>query len=170
MQIRDLLPWGNNNKGTQLTRQQGQDDSPILALQRDMNRIFDDFWQRFDRPFGALNGSWGANALHADIAETDKAIEVSVELPGIDPKEVDVSLSDDILTIKGEKKSEREENKQGYYLSERSYGSFHRVIPLPSGVDTEKADASFKNGVLTVSLPKTPEAQSRVKKIEVKAS
>ncbi|GLS28456.1 Hsp20/alpha crystallin family protein [Mesorhizobium albiziae] len=93
-----------------------------------------------------------------------------MELPGIDQEDVDVSLTDRALTIKGEKKSEREESRKGYHVSERSYGSFYRSIPLPSGVDTDKANAEFKNGVLTVSLPKTREALSRGKKIEVKAN
>ena len=92
-----------------------------------------------------------------------------MELPGFDQKEIDVALSDNALTIKGERKSEQQHSKKGYHLSERSYGSFYRSIPLPSGVDTDKANAEFKNGVLTVRLPKTQETLSRVKKIEVKA-
>ncbi|MEI5680721.1 Hsp20/alpha crystallin family protein [Mesorhizobium sp. CCNWLW179-1] len=166
MQIRDLIPWGNN-KGSEIAKR--DEENPVFSLQRDVNRIFDDFWKRFDQPFGAL-GRWDAGGPRTDIAETESALEVTVELPGIDQKDVDVSLTDSALTIKGEKKSEREESKKGYHLSERSYGSFYRSIPLPSGVDTDKANAEFKNGVLTVTLPKTQEALSRVKKIEVKAN
>lgn len=165
MQIRDLIPW-RNSKGSEIVKR--DEDNPVLSLQRDVNRIFEDFWKRFDQPFGAI-GRWDSGP-RTDIAETDRALEVSVELPGLDRKEVDVSLTDGALTIKGEKKSEREESKKGYHLSERSYGSFYRSIPLPSGVDTDKASAEFKNGVLTVTLPKTQEALSRVKKIEVKAN
>jgi HSP20 family protein len=166
MQIRDLIPWGNN-KGNEIAKR--DEDNPVFSLQRDVNRIFEDFWKRFDQPLGAL-GRWESGGPRTDIAETDSALEVSVELPGLDRKEVDVSLTDSAHTIKGEKKSEREESKKGYHLSERSYGSFYRSIPLPSGVDTDKASAEFKNGVLTVTLPKTQEALSRVKKIEVKAN
>ncbi|WP_119458707.1 Hsp20/alpha crystallin family protein [Rhodospirillaceae bacterium SYSU D60014] len=166
MQIRDLIPWGD--KGTDLARR--EDDNPVLALQRDVNRIFENFWKRFDQPFGTLDRGWGMTGPHADVAETEDKVEVSVELPGLEEKDVDVAVTDDVLTIKGEKRAEREENKKGYYLSERSYGSFYRSIPLPPGVDTDKANAEFKKGVLTVTLPKTPEAQARVKKIEVKAS
>jgi HSP20 family protein len=166
MQIRDLIPW-NNNKGGALAKR--EEDNPVFSLQRDINRIFEDFWKRFDQPFGTL-GHWDAGGPRTEIAETDNALEVSVELPGINGKDVDISLTDNALTIKGEKKSERDDTKKGYHLSERSYGSFYRSIPLPSGVDTDKANAEFKNGVLTVTLPKTQEALSRVKKIEVKAN
>jgi HSP20 family protein len=83
-------------------------------------------------------------------------------------KDIEVSVTDDMLTVKGEKKVERQEEKKGYYLSERSYGAIYRTIPLPPGVDGEKAEASFKNGVLKIRLPQTPEAQARVKRIEVK--
>lgn len=102
------------------------------------------------------------------LIETDKAIEVSIELPGMEMKDIEVTVNDDMLTVKGEKKIERQEEKKGYYLSERSYGAIYRTIPLPPGVDGEKAQASFKNGVLTIKLPRTPEAQAKVKRIEVK--
>ncbi len=165
MQIRDLIPWGS--KGSDLAKR--DEGNPVASLQQDVNRIFEDFWRRFDQPFGAL-GRWEAGGPRTDVAETENELEISVELPGIDQKDIDVSLTDTALTIKGEKKSERSENSKGYHLSERSYGSFYRSIPLPSGVDTEKADAKFKNGVLTVTLPKTEEARSRLKKIAVKGS
>jgi HSP20 family protein len=167
MQIRDLIPWGNNNKGSEIAKR--GEENPVFSLQRDVNRIFEDFWKRFDQPFGAF-GRWDAGGPRADIAETESALEVSVELPGLDQKDVDVSLTDSALTIKGERKSERDESKKGYHLAERSYGSFYRSIPLPSGVDADKVNAEFKNGVLTVTLPKTQEALSRVKKIEVKGN
>ena len=166
MQIRDLIPWGNNRGGEIGKR---DEENPVFSLQRDMNRIFEDFWKRFDAPFGAF-GRLDAGVPRTDIAETDSALEVSVELPGIDQKDVDISLTDSALTIKGDKKSRREEGKKDYHLLERTYGSFYRSIPLPSGVDTDKARAEFKNGVLTVTIPKTEEALSRVKKIEVKTN
>lgn len=168
MQISDLIPWGRDRN--EVARQQGDGDSPLLNLQRDINRVFDDFWSRFDRSAGVSNGLLSVTGPRTDVTETDEAVDVSVELPGMDEKDIDVSLSDDVLTIRGEKKAEREEKKKGYYLAERSYGSFYRSIPLPPGVDSEKAEARFKKGVLTVTLPKTPEAQAKVRKIEVKAS
>ena len=110
---------------------------------------------------------WSGDAK-SDVVETEGAVEVSIELPGMDMKDIEVTVTDDMLTIKGEKKIERQEEKKGYYLSERSYGAVYRTIPLPPGVDGEKAEASFKNGVLTIRLPQTPEAQAKVKRIEVK--
>ncbi|MBD9560115.1 Hsp20/alpha crystallin family protein [Ensifer sp. ENS03] len=166
MQIRDLIPWGSN-KGSEIAK--SDEGNPVFSLQRDVNRIFENFWKRLDQPFGAF-GRWDTGGPRMDVTETESAIEVSVELPGIDQKDVDVSLTNSALTIKGEKKSEQEESKKGYHLLERSYGSFYRSIPLPSGVDEDKVAAQFKNGVLTVTLPKTEEALSRVRKIEVKAS
>lgn len=171
MAFRDLIPWGR--RPTEVAR--NGEGNPVLSLQREMNRAFDDFWRRFDEPFGALgwrNGG-GLPSLampRTDVAETDDAIEVSVDLPGLEEKDVDVSVSGDVLTVRGERKNEREEERKGYYLSERSYGSFYRTVPLPPGVDRDNAKASFKNGVLTVTLPKTQEAQRQVKRIEVKAA
>lgn len=168
MQIRDLIPWGRERK--ELARHHGDGDNPLLGLQRDINRVFDDFWTRFERSMNGSNGSVSAAAPRADVTETDEAVEVSIELPGMDEKDIDVSLGDDVVTIRGEKKAEKEEKRKGYFLSERSYGCFYRSIPLPPGVDPNKADATFRKGVLTVTLPKTPEAQEKIRKIEVKAS
>ena len=142
------------------------DQNPIATLQRDMNRLFEGFWTRA----GNLDWPWGGGEARSDVVETSDAVEVSIELPGLEMKDIDVTVTDDMLTIKGEKKVERQEEKKGYYLSERSYGSIYRTIPLPPGVDGEKAEASFKNGVLTLALPKTAEAQAKVKRIEVKSA
>lgn len=167
MQIKDLIPW--NRKETQLAQRTGE-EHPLLGLQREMNRVFDSFWSRFDRPFGGLDGGLGFGTPRTDVVETGKTVEVSVELPGLDEKDIEVSLSDDLLTIKGEKKAEHEHDGKGYYLAERSYGSFYRSVPLPPGVATDDAKAEFKKGVLTVRLPKTAEAQAKTKRIEVNAS
>lgn len=129
-----------------------------------MNHVFENFWNRV----GQFEWPWGSDEAKSDMVETDKAIEVSIELPGMEMKDIEVTVNDDMLTVKGEKKIERQEEKKGYYLSERSYGAIYRTIPLPPGVDGEKAQASFKNGVLTIKLPQTPEAQAKVKRIEVK--
>jgi HSP20 family protein len=162
MPIKDLIPW--TRRDPQLGSEGG--DHPVLAMQRDINRMFDGFLERFNSPFAAGNGAFP----RTDVAETDSEVEVSIELPGIDEKDIDVAIANDVLTIRGEKKNGREEKRQGYYLAERSYGAFHRAIALPPGVDGDKARAEFKKGILTISLPKTPEARSRVKKIEVKAA
>lgn len=174
MQINDLIPWNRERKD--VAQSQGESSNPLQSLQRDINRVFEDFWTRFEgsTPFGrsapAASGFLSVADPRADVSESEDAVEVSVELPGMTEKDIDVSLSDDAVTIRGEKKSEREDRKSGYYLAERSYGSFYRRIPLPPGIDSEKAEATFKNGVLSVTLPKTAEAQEKVRKIEVKGA
>ena len=166
MQIKDLLPWARKDEVAEV---KGAEQNPIAALQRDMNRAFESFWSQASRSFGGLTGS-GDGVPRSDVVETDKGVEVSIELPGLDEKEVEVTLTDEALTIRGEKKIERREEKRGYYVSERSYGSIYRSIPLPAGVDSDKAEATFKNGVLTVRLPQSPEAKAKVKKIAVKSA
>ncbi len=103
-----------------------------------------------------------------DFTETDGAFEVTAELPGMDESNIEVKLADNMMTIKGEKKEEKEEKQKDYHLSERRYGSFQRSFRVPDGVDVNKIEASFKNGLLSVKLPKTPEAQKKQKTIEIK--
>jgi HSP20 family protein len=103
-----------------------------------------------------------------DVVETEKEYQITAELPGLSEKDVEVVVADEILTIKGEKKEEKEEKAKNYYLSERRYGAFKRSFQLPSGVDADKIEAGFQNGVLTLTLPKTPEAQKSEKKIAIK--
>jgi HSP20 family protein len=164
MQIKDLVPWARRETP------EGKEESPLVALQRDMNRAFEGFWNRADRPFGGLAAAFGEGSPRSDVVETDRGVEVTVELPGLDEKDIDVSISDGAVTVKGEKKVERKEEKRGYYISERSYGSVFRSIPLPAGVDPDKAEATFRNGVLTVLLPQTAEAKAQVRKVEVRTS
>jgi HSP20 family protein len=150
---------------------------PFEALRKEVDGLFDDFGDDFWRhPFRSLAGlekGWAQKfvaAPAADVAETDKAYEITAELPGIDQKNIEVNVASGGITIKGEKKEETEEKKKDYYLSERRYGSFERYFGLPEGVDADKITATFKNGVLKVVLPKTAEAQKPAKKIEVKAT
>lgn len=163
MQIKDLIPWARKDHAPE---PKSDDKNPIATLQQEMNRVFDNFWNRFRD----LDWPWGGGEAKSDVVETGDHVEVSIELPGMEMKDIEVSVTDDMLTVKGEKKIERKEEKKGYYLSERSYGAIYRTIPLPPGVDGEKAEASFRNGVLTIRLPQTPEAQARVKRIEVKGA
>lgn len=161
MQIKDLIPWARKDHAPD---PKSEDHNPITTLQREMNRVFDGFRSRL----GEVDWPWGNGEAKSDVVETEDTVEVSIELPGMDMKDIEVTVRDDMLTVKGEKKIERQEEKKGYYLSERSYGAIYRTIPLPPGVDGEKAEASFKNGVLTIKLPQTPEAKAKVKQIEVK--
>jgi HSP20 family protein len=165
MKIKDLIPWARKDEPARPESQ----DNPIAVLQREMNQVFEGFWNRFGKSFGDLDWPWGHSEAKSDVVQTDNAIEISIELPGMSMEDVEVTVTDDLLTVKGEKKIERQEEKKGYYLSERSYGAIWRTIPLPPGADGSKAEATFKNGVLTVRLPQTPEAQAKVKHIEVKA-
>lgn len=141
--------------------------SPFSLFRSEMNRLFDNFFRGVDiEPF---EKRFGAFQPDIDVTETDKEIKVSAELPGMDDKDIDVSLTKDSLTIKGEKKEEKEEKKKDYYRMERSYGSFSRTISLPIEIDADKAKAQFKKGVLTITLPKTTKAIKETKKISVKA-
>ncbi len=154
-----------------------RDWHPFERLRREMDRLFDEFdWRSpfrrwvFDiEPLWRRELSWTATPA-VDIAEKDKAYEVTAELPGMDENNIEVKVANGMLTIKGEKKEEKEEKKKDYYHSERRYGSFERRFQVPDGVDTSKIEASFKKGVLTVTLPKTAEAQAAEKKIAVKSA
>lgn len=159
MAFSDLIPWGRDRN--QPSGRRNEDDNPLMSLQRDLNRVFEDFWSRFDSPFGSM----ATNGPRTDISETDEAMLVSVDLPGLDDKDVEVNVTDDMLTIRGEREEKAE--KDGF--TSQSRRSFHRMIPVPPGVDAEKAEAEFKRGVLTVTLPKTEEANARVKRIDVKS-
>jgi HSP20 family protein len=105
-----------------------------------------------------------------NVAETDKEIEVTADVPGMEPKDIKVELRDGMLTIKGERQAEKDDKGKDYHLVERSYGMFERAVMLPAEVDVEKVAASFDKGVLTVSLPKKPGAADNARKIEVKAA
>ncbi len=165
MAITDLIPWKREERAVPVRR---EEEHPIQALQRDMNRLFDEFFREFGlAPFRPFEERWDVFSPRIDMVEGDKEIKVSAELPGMDEKDIDISLSHDVLTIRGEKKEEEEYRGKNYYRMERSYGSFQRSIPLPCEVDDDKAEAIFKRGVLTITLPKAAEAQSR-KKITVK--
>ena len=152
---------------------------PFESLREEIDRLFDDFGRGFWRPFG--RSLFAEEPLFrreltfpstpaVDVVESEKAYEITAELPGMDEKNIDVKVADGTLTIKGEKQEEKEEKKKDYYLRERSFGSFERSFAIPEGVDADKIDASFKKGVLTLTLPKKPEAQKPAKKIDVKAA
>lgn len=166
MDFRDLIPFGRERRSVPVRRDRGE--HPMETFQREVNRLFDDFF----RAPTLLGGSDGAFATmpRVDVSESEREYEVTAELPGMEEKDVEVVLADNVLTVRGEKKAEREEKDKNFYLSERSFGSFRRAIPLPAEVDEDKVEAQFKNGVLTVRLPKSPEAQAKTRRIEVKAA
>src|SRR6201987_1751021 len=162
MGVRDLIPW---TKGQQLSTRQESFD-PFLTLHREMNRLFDDAFRgfgslcRFGHPFVGGHIAWP----RLDLSETDKAVTVSAELPGLSEKDVQVEMVNGVLSIRGEKKAERSDESK--FVSERYYGSFERQIPL-EGVEEDKAQADFKNGVLTGKLPKSEQSTRNVKRIAI---
>jgi HSP20 family protein len=150
------------------------------SFRSEMDRLFDRFSsglgfpslrRMFDvEPSWRSASSFSIAAPAIDMSEDQKAYKISAELPGIDAKDIDLSVSDDMLVLRGEKRQEKEEKDKDYHFSERSYGSFQRSFELPSSVDRSKIAADFSKGVLTITLPKTAEAQKPVKKIEVKST
>jgi HSP20 family protein len=165
MAMRDLVPW---RRSRDVSVRRGE-VSPFLTLHREMNRLFDDVFRGFDlTPFGPdrwldrVGGNW--HWPNIELSETDKEIKVTAELPGLDEKDVDVELSNGVLSISGEKKSESEDKDQRF--SERYYGRFERRIPVED-VDEDKVSASFKKGLLTVILPKLAQAHSAAKRISI---
>jgi HSP20 family protein len=143
---------------------------PFLSLHREMNRLFDDVFRGAALP--TASGSQGQGDVGTfvnasiNVSETDKEIRITAELPGVTEQDIHVSLDDDVLTIRGEKKFERKDDKENFHFVERSYGTFQRSLRLPYAVESEQVRASFENGVLTVTVPKT-ERQERSRRIQV---
>ena len=143
------------------------------SFRGEMDRLFDRFGFPSLRRMFDIEPSWRSSFSFSmpaiDMSEDEKAYKISAELPGIDAKDIDVSLSGDMLVLKGEKRQEKEEKDKNYHFSERAYGSFQRAFDLPASVDRDKVAADFSKGVLTITLPKTAAAQKPQKKIDVKS-
>ncbi|MDZ7749025.1 MAG: Hsp20/alpha crystallin family protein [Halofilum sp. (in: g-proteobacteria)] len=178
---------------TRMPERQAERDIPVRggsSLRNEINRLFDrfggrgvaptgrrasdmlspeDLWLGRD-PFALLEGAFGGMEAfgNADLSETDEAYELQVDLPGMKKDDVSVDYSDGVLTISGERKDEREDKRKGYYLSERSYGAYQRSFRVPESVDHDNIAAQFNDGVLTITLPKTREAQQTSRRIDVK--
>jgi len=133
-------------------------------MRREMDRLWDSFFEGKPRRRGEERVEWLPSL---DVSETKNEIVVKAEIPGIDPKDIDISLADGVLTIKGEKKQEKEEKDENYHLIERSYGSFTRSVQLPKEVKSDKISASYKNGLLRVTLPKSEETKKKEIKIKI---
>ena len=167
MSVRDLIPWGSRSDDNQAPSvYRDSEQNPFLSLHREMNRLFDDAFRGFDTRLPAFGqSSLGATWPNVEISETDNELKVTAEIAGLDQKDIEVLLDDGVLTLRGEKRSETEDKNRQF--SERYYGRFERRIPLRYEVEADKVQASFKNGVLTVTLPKSANAQSRVKRIAI---
>lgn len=165
MKITDLVPWRGSRRDVP-ARTSRMD--PVGALQLDVDRAFDNFWRmvRFPLPdFGSLDQT----EVRVDVSDDGKAVTVAAELPGMTESDVDVSVDGGFLRIRGEKKSDRKTDEDGVSIRERTYGFVERVVPLPDGVEPDAAKATFKNGVLTVVIPKSAEARTDRKRISVQA-
>ena len=167
MSIKDLVP----RIGRKPLPARREEADPFRDFQRQMNRLFEDFFGGFPLAERETGPGWAPAAFtpRVDVSETDTEVKVSAELPGMDEKDIAVELQDDVLTLRGEKKSEQEEKGKNWFRREQSYGSFHRAIELPAGVDAGKAKAQFKKGVLTFVAPKRPEEQARRKTVPIQA-
>lgn len=168
------LPVKNDEKPVQPA---GSFWPPFDALRSEIDRLFEDFvpssWRPlerslFGRPLPSSTGLTLAPAI--DVIEKDDAFEITAEVPGLDEKNIEVKLSNGFLTIRGEKQEEKEEKQKEYHLSERRYGSFQRSFQLPEGIDTDRIEAAFQKGVLTVKLPKSADAKKNERKVEIKAA
>ena len=137
----------------------------LLSIRDEMNRLLDSFFTGWpEQRKGLLEGEW---APSIDVAETDEEITVTAELPGVKQEEVDISIADGVLTLKGEKKEEKEVKEKNYHRIERNYGSFQRSVGLPTGAQADKAKATYKDGILTITVPKTEETKPKQIKIDV---
>jgi len=158
----NLIPWMNK-------REKGGGDAPLETAMTRFRDEMESLFERFFRdPWGTestpTRSAWGPRM---DLAETDNEITVKAELPGVEAKDIDINVTGNTLTVRGEKKHDREEKGRDFYYAERRYGGFHRAVQLPAPVDPDKVNAEFKNGVLTVTLTKHPE--SRPRKITVRS-
>ncbi|TVR11671.1 MAG: Hsp20/alpha crystallin family protein [Salinarimonadaceae bacterium] len=166
MNVRNLIPWGHDNGDRTPAIFSDRDRDPFLSLHREVNRLFDDVLRGFgSRPL-ALGGSPALGGWPSvEVSDGEKEIRVTAEAPGLEEKDIEVLLEDGVLTLKGEKRSETEDKEKRF--SERFYGRFERRIPLGLEIEDDKVAADFRNGVLTVTLPKTERAQAKAKRIAI---
>ena len=174
--LKGILPARQNKSSLPILRRQDEATDPFRMLQLRTNQLFDDFWETFGswgvdrwKPLGGAPAFFESGWPRVDVSENNKEIVVKAELPGVDEKDIDVSLTDEALTIRGEKKLEQEDKGENYYRLECFQGSFTRTIPIPVSVESDKAEAFFKKHVLTVKLPKTEVSQKRGKRIAIKS-
>ncbi len=169
MLITNLIPWRNKVREVEHT---GSTESAVTRFQSEVDRLFERFFgEPFWTPTRLFGDRWpwgGAFTPSLDVTETENEILVHVDLPGVDPKDLDISVSGDMLTISGERKEEHEERRENYYRAERMFGSFRRTIPLPASVNRDKITAEYDKGVLTVRLAKAEQAVAKRIPVSVK--
>ena len=170
--VKTLIPWRKKTK--ELIPSKGE-ENPFELLHQQMNDLFEDFFDGF----GGKSSLWPSLRRPArewtpvnpmfEVSETNDEVRIKAEMPGMDEEDIEVLLDENVLTIRGEKKDERDRKKRNYYISEVIYGQFHRSIPLPAGTNRNKARAKFNKGVLTLTVPKTEQAKLECKRINVSA-
>lgn len=161
MNMRDLIPWGRSS-GTPHAGYESSQVSPFLTLHREMNRLFDETFRSFDSP--SLLGrmpTWP----NIEVTEGEQEMRIAAELPGMEEKDVEVMLADSLLTIRGEKKAEVDDKER--HFSERFYGRFERRIPVDTDIDESQVTATFKNGLLTVTVPRSENARRKAKRVPI---
>ncbi len=170
MNLQKLSPWNwfkreeqESGSGELLPARGGGD--PLSRMHREMDRLFEDFFGAFDKPSDRHPGLMLRPSI--DIAESKKAYRISVEVPGVDEEDIDLTLDGDALVISGEKRQESEDDEDGYHRVERSYGSFRRVLTLPTDADPDGISAKFRKGVLMIEIPRTREGNGGRKRIEI---
>lgn len=165
--VKNLIPWKRKNDVEVMRPYR---DDPTYELTRGMSDIFDTFFRRFDEEFSSplMRREYGFSTMpNIDIDETDKEVTVTADLPGLEEKDINVSLDGDVLTLSGERKHEKEEKRKNYHRVERAYGTFSRSVALPEGIDHDNVKANFKKGVLTVKIAKLPGAKPSRRHIPV---
>jgi HSP20 family protein len=167
MTLYSIVPLKRNKRNVAVRL--GECEHPFYALGRRTNRLFDEFFDSFGiEPFGRF-ADWSSGFRpNTNVTEDEKHVYISAELPGMDAENIEISLSDEALTIKGEKKQENEQQGKGCHHIERAYGSFERVINLPAEVDEDKAEAGFEKGILKITLPKKAVEGRKAKRIAIK--
>ena len=167
MAIRELIPW--TGPRSLLFGREG-DGRSLFAIEERMARMFDDFLRDFGwEPAGLLPETASVYVPRVDVTDEKDHLVLTADLPGMEVKDIDLSLTGDSVTLRGERTYEKEKEGREYYRHERSWGTFHRTIPLPCEVDAGTVDATFKNGILTVKLPKTKAEVEGHKRIEIKS-
>ncbi len=164
MALTELIPWKRNSGNLSVRRDNGD---PFQSFSREMDRLFQNVLSEFPGRMSLAERSFGAFMPQIDVKETEKEFRITAELPGMEQKDVEVTLENGVLRIKGEKREEHTEEKGDFYRSERQYGAFERAIPLADDLDIDKAKAEFKKGVLSIVLPKSENARSNRRTIPV---
>lgn len=173
--FKNILPWWSDNKRIfdQSVGEEGQQGHrpsgellPYQALHRDINQAFTNFWRTFDQVQSFGGEKWGALAS-LDVKETEKELVISMDLPGFTEDNIHVSLVNQLLTVKAERKQEQDNKEKDYFLQERQYGKIQRSVALPENIDSDSVKAEYKNGVLKITIPKTQTVTPEAKKIPI---